>query len=339
MITLSPKPLRLYLMFVSVVSLTTLTDIHAANVVTTLAWNGDPAATTATTYRVYYGTAPDALSSVIQVGNATTCQTPALPNDRDYYFAATAVDANGIESALSETVTRKATIPAPSEVKLAWEPGLVGEAVRYRVYYGIAPDQMTSTLEAGTATTVSTPALPSDVTYYFAVASYNDSGIESAWSDIVVRAAYEPESAPPSTVVAVASPTPTAATISAAYPPATETVGGGNATIAGTGVRGGLRVASISAGAGAGNRLRAAGSSVVTTKAKVQFAGTLNAVDTRVWHRTNRSALKPAKGTSRWTFKTRVRLGRNRVDILERDSRNFTRERQSFIVLRVKSRD
>jgi Fibronectin type III domain len=57
-------------------------------------------------YRVYYGTASatyvQPLGTGINVGNATTYRFASLPAGKTYYFAVTAVDSSGSESAFSE---------------------------------------------------------------------------------------------------------------------------------------------------------------------------------------------------------------------------------------------
>ena len=66
----------------------------------TLAWDES---NEAACYKIYYGTASNNYSSVVNVGNYVTSHTFAdLPNGSTYYFAATAYDASNLESDYSD---------------------------------------------------------------------------------------------------------------------------------------------------------------------------------------------------------------------------------------------
>lgn len=71
----------------------------------TLAWDPPATAATLSGYRVYYGTAPGAYlqpyGQGISVGNVTTYTLSGLSNGTRYYFAVTAFDNSGNESAYS----------------------------------------------------------------------------------------------------------------------------------------------------------------------------------------------------------------------------------------------
>lgn len=71
----------------------------------TLAWDPPATATTLSGYRLYYGTAPGAYlqpyGQGISVGNVTTYTLMGLSNGTRYYFAVTAFDQSGNESAYS----------------------------------------------------------------------------------------------------------------------------------------------------------------------------------------------------------------------------------------------
>ena len=58
-------------------------------------------------FRVYYGTQPSALATVIDIANpgASSVVVDNLTSGT-WYFAATAVDADGIESAFSTTASK-----------------------------------------------------------------------------------------------------------------------------------------------------------------------------------------------------------------------------------------
>ncbi|HNT15976.1 MAG TPA: fibronectin type III domain-containing protein, partial [Verrucomicrobiota bacterium] len=78
-----------------------------------LAWDASPDASVAG-YRVYYGAASGDYTNYIQVGNVTTATVANLREGATYYFAATAYDADDIESLFSNEVDY--TIPAVNAV-------------------------------------------------------------------------------------------------------------------------------------------------------------------------------------------------------------------------------
>jgi hypothetical protein len=86
-------------------STTTTTPTTAA---ASLAWN---ASSGVTGYRLYYGTAPhtyqQAKGSGVAVGNVTAYKVSGLKSSTLYYFAVTAVDSNGQESAYSNEVSKQ----------------------------------------------------------------------------------------------------------------------------------------------------------------------------------------------------------------------------------------
>lgn len=59
-------------------------------------------------YRIYYGSASDSLDQVIEISDPSVTEyvvNQLVPSDT-YYFAVTAYDTEGIESALSEVVSK-----------------------------------------------------------------------------------------------------------------------------------------------------------------------------------------------------------------------------------------
>jgi len=86
----------------------------------TLAWDPVTASGLAG-YRVHYGTASRNYSSVAGVGNQTTATITGLTAGTSYYFAATAYDTAGTESAFSNEVV----YIAPSSCSPAISPGTV----------------------------------------------------------------------------------------------------------------------------------------------------------------------------------------------------------------------
>jgi hypothetical protein len=86
----------------------------------TLVW--DPSAGTGviTNYNIYYGVASATYTSVVAAGTNTTVSIGNLVEGTTYYFAATAVDSFGLESAYSTEIS--ALIPAnkpPTDITLA----------------------------------------------------------------------------------------------------------------------------------------------------------------------------------------------------------------------------
>jgi hypothetical protein len=69
-----------------------------------LAWDAAPGATG---YKVYYGTATQIYTTVVNTGQGTTASISGLNKNRRYYFAATAVYPNG-ESGFSNEVNARA---------------------------------------------------------------------------------------------------------------------------------------------------------------------------------------------------------------------------------------
>lgn len=76
-----------------------------------LAWDANTE-TDLHSYRVYSGTASRTYTSNANVGNITTCTISGLEASRTYYFAVTALDCAGNESAYSSEVSY--TVPAPA---------------------------------------------------------------------------------------------------------------------------------------------------------------------------------------------------------------------------------
>jgi hypothetical protein len=86
---------------------------HAATSIT-LAWdpNSEP---DLAGYKLYYGTAKGAYEFAIDAGNQTTYTIPGFQEREDYYFAVTAYNVYGLESAFSDEVS----YPGPIAVTLS----------------------------------------------------------------------------------------------------------------------------------------------------------------------------------------------------------------------------
>jgi len=102
----SPELRRLAVLVV----LTNLMSLAApAQTRVTLAWNPSDGALIAG-YRLYTGLAPGMYLTMMDVGNATTATVSPLASGVTYFFAVTAYDIAGLESAFSDPVSY--TVPA-----------------------------------------------------------------------------------------------------------------------------------------------------------------------------------------------------------------------------------
>jgi hypothetical protein len=99
-------------------------------------------------------------------------------------------------------------------VTLAWDPNPNPNLAGYRLYYRIATQSYTQSIDVGNATTVSVPSLIAGQTYLFAVTAYNTHAVESVPSTEVsytVPVAAAAAAPSPAQASAAATPTPTAA--------------------------------------------------------------------------------------------------------------------------------
>jgi hypothetical protein len=74
---------------------------------------------------------------------------------------------------------------AIGNITLAWDPSPDAGVVSYRVYYGLASGIYTSSVLAGSATTVTVSNLVEGVTYFFAATASKTNGLESDFSNEV----------------------------------------------------------------------------------------------------------------------------------------------------------
>lgn len=73
----------------------------------------------------------------------------------------------------------------PTTVTLAWNPSEDVSVTGYRLYYGAAPEQYTNSIVVGNTTSCTVTGLVNGTTYYFSTTAYNESGIESPFSNEV----------------------------------------------------------------------------------------------------------------------------------------------------------
>ena len=84
-----------------------------------LAWTPSPS-TNVTNYKIYWGVASGIYGNQFEIGNVTNAIVPSLAYGTTYYFAATALDALGVESAFSNETTwaTPTNAPAPQNLNL-----------------------------------------------------------------------------------------------------------------------------------------------------------------------------------------------------------------------------
>lgn len=74
-----------------------------------------------------------------------------------------------------------------AEVSIAWDPPSPSNSVvGYKVYYGFASRDYTTSVDAGNMTTCTIDGLSPSITYYFAITAYNSSSNESGYSSELV---------------------------------------------------------------------------------------------------------------------------------------------------------
>ena len=85
----------------------------------TLAWNPDAATNNIAGYNIYYGGASLTYTNKISLGNVTNETVSKLASGAIYYFAATAVNASGLESAYSSEVAYTNPAATPPTIVLS----------------------------------------------------------------------------------------------------------------------------------------------------------------------------------------------------------------------------
>jgi hypothetical protein len=87
-----------------------------------LAWQGssDP---TVVGYNIYYGGASGNYTNVVSLGNVKGAAISGLSQGATYYFAATAIDANGAESGFSTEINYTVTVTTGTQLHVGIMPG------------------------------------------------------------------------------------------------------------------------------------------------------------------------------------------------------------------------
>jgi hypothetical protein len=120
----------------------------------TLAWNPstDP---TVTGYKLYYGGATQSYTNMVAVGSTTNATISGLLPGGEYFFAATAIDGVGLESAFSNEISYQVPgeLPGPALPPITW-PALAD------IVYGTAlgPGQLNATSSVPGTFTYNPPA-------------------------------------------------------------------------------------------------------------------------------------------------------------------------------------
>jgi len=76
-----------------------------------------------------------------------------------------------------------ATLPIPASVNLKWNRSPSSEVTGYRIYYGAASRSYSTSIMVGNVTNNTVLGLNSGDTYFFTVAAYTASGLESPFSN------------------------------------------------------------------------------------------------------------------------------------------------------------
>jgi Bacterial Ig domain len=71
------------------------------------------------------------------------------------------------------------------EVELEWDPNPETDIAGYKVHYGTAPGEFTSSIDVGEVTMATVQRLAAGTTYFFVATAYNTGGLESPYSNEV----------------------------------------------------------------------------------------------------------------------------------------------------------
>lgn len=96
------------------------------------------------------------------------------------------VTSESTTSSISTTLSSSSATTAT----LSWSPSTSTNLAGYKVYVGTASAVYSSSLSVGNVTSYTVSNLGVGSTYYFAVAAYNTSGIESSFSNEVSKSIY-----------------------------------------------------------------------------------------------------------------------------------------------------
>jgi hypothetical protein len=173
----------------------------------------------ATGYKVKYGTSPTSLTNVIDAGNFTTYNVTGLTNGSTYYFGVTAYNGTG-ESSLSNNgnaLGATLAVPASSPVitnshpersaraQIEWSS--VAGATGYKLKYGTAVNNYTTTIDVGNNLGYIVEGLTNNTAYYFVVSAYNGLGETANSANVSVTPSGSLPLAPNDLVITAEHPT------------------------------------------------------------------------------------------------------------------------------------
>ncbi|MBF0532546.1 MAG: fibronectin type III domain-containing protein [Candidatus Omnitrophica bacterium] len=156
----------------------TLSSVTGGIKQVTLNWEG---ITDATSYKIYYGTAPGTYGTPKTAGNVTTYTLTGLSAGKTYYFAISGANPGG-EGPKSGELSALTAPSAPTitlvtgdkQVKVSW--GAISTATSYNIYYGTASGIYGHPVNVGNVKTYTVTGLDAATTYYFVVSANNASG-------------------------------------------------------------------------------------------------------------------------------------------------------------------
>ena len=158
----------------------------------TLAWDQ---ISSASGYKIYYGTATNKYTTNVDVGNVLTYSID-VPAGTTYYFAATAYSSDSRESGYSNEVSytvlpliANVRLPVgiatvPSGAVITWD-SFTG-ASGYKIKYGTTSGTYTVTLDAKTSTQYLLSGLANSTKYYVKVYAYSSVGTDVAKSAEII---------------------------------------------------------------------------------------------------------------------------------------------------------
>lgn len=162
-------------------------------------------------YKVYYGTTSLVYPNSITYGDVSDVVVPGLSDGTTYYFAVSAIDAEGDESALSSEVVYVAPSAASlalqaqgssaalGAVALSWNASSDPDVYAYTVNYGLSSGDYTNSIVFYDSTNGIISGLSPGVTYYFSVSPMDAYGVQASAS---TEAAYTIPPAQPLTLSA-----------------------------------------------------------------------------------------------------------------------------------------
>ena len=163
-------------------------------------------------YKIYYGTDSANYTEIIDTGNTTSYQVNNLTDGLTYYFAVTAYDTSGNESAFSNEVSKtiQSADTTPPQISGVYADNITtsgvainwttDEAADTQVEYGMTTSYgYTTTLDSTLTTThsYSISGLAPSTVYHYRVLSRDASGNLSVSGDYTFTTADPPDTAPP----------------------------------------------------------------------------------------------------------------------------------------------